>query len=240
MIDELLDESTGNDNLELSGEETLEPEQAGEEGEQPEEKQEEQPQEETYTKSQFDEKFSKEINRRYAKLHSEYEELGVDRETIKQLSQMYGIPPKDLMRAVYEQLIQGVPPERRVMQPPPRDPRIDELIREREVEKVEKQWEKEFGVKPGAEDLESITGLQMDLARQGKNLSLLEVYKLATRDTLREKIAKETEKKVLKNLQEKRKGKVLPGSTSKIAGKLDTSKMSLHEVLSFYANELGD
>jgi len=152
------------------------------------------------------------IERRLARERRVFEEAGIDRDSATQLAkiaQNYGVSPQNLMKHVLEQLGAGNQTNQEW-----RDPRVDQLLYEKEIQEVTENWEKDFGELPDRYDIESIEAIAED-----EGVSLSKAYIIATRTTLKDKMEKQMEKRLMKNLEAKKKGKVQPGTSTKVTPK---------------------
>ncbi len=197
------------------------------------------PPEKIYTQEEYDQRWKAASDELYrhgeSKVWKKIEkDFGFDTPTMndfKEISARFGVGPRELIRHVLAQLQTQIPADNGEQYRPMNDPRVDALFHERDMEKVSAQWQKDFGQKPDRLDLESIEEIAQEY-----NISLDKAYALATATTLKEKLAKAAEEKVRKDLAAKHKGKVAPGSASKVT---PTAKHgSLRDALAAAAAEI--
>jgi hypothetical protein len=194
--------------------------------------------------------FERKVNRAVRNAHETWEkELGAPREQVKQRLtawsriEQYGLTPEAIEQALMQdpQWSAHISQQRQRQAEPPRpaavDPRIEALLEEREVERVSRAWQKEFGEEPSESDIERLKEMQAYYKEQYKaNLPLSEIFKLDTR----EKAAKLAEQRVLKKLEANKKGKVLSGAApSQVPTKLPAN-MPMRDKLRMAAAELPD
>lgn len=194
---------------ELLQEENVTPELTEEQTEEVDGQQEEKPV--TFTQEQMNEA----INKRLARERGKFEKAGLNPGEWDRIAKNYGVTPQYLIRHVLNELEKGSG-QTTQQQQVPHDPRVDVLLQEKEESGVKKMWKGDFGADPTDDEIEALYDLKDQYSARGKNISLEDAYHISTRDTLKEKIARQAEAKYKADLLNKAKGKTIPGKTQTV------------------------
>ena len=188
-------------------------------------------------KTKSDETFRKRWGKETAKFE---EETGLNRnflKTFKPLAQQYGVTPQYLVETILNQLKQtpeGTSPSQVTL-----PPEIQEMLEERKAEKEQKSldevkslYKKDFSAEIDEDDLETVR----EIAEEEK-IPLKAAYYMAVRERWSDQLSKSKETQVLKNLADKKKGSVVPGTAPKVTSTKQYG--SIREGLSAIADEIG-